>query len=215
MKDRTALLLGATGLTGGLLLNELLNNPAYGKVIIYTRRPFGIKHNKLEEIQVDYDSITSSVKADDVFCCLGTTIKKAGSKEEFSKADHVYPFKIARLQQAAGSEKFLVITAAGTSEKSAFFYSRVKAQLEADLRQCNFPSLFIFRPGLILGNRTEKRSSEKLMQRITIWLDPVFKKLFPILRGVPAAAIAKCMMHTALAETGSRIIGSVEINNFR
>ncbi|SJZ35201.1 hypothetical protein [Sediminibacterium ginsengisoli] len=215
MKDRTALVLGATGLTGGLLLEELLNNPAYSKVIIYTRRASGIIHSKLEEIQVDYDTITSSVKATDVFCCLGTTIKKAGSKEEFSKADHLYPLKIARLQQEAGSEKFLVITAAGSSAKSAFFYSRVKAQLEADLRNCSFPSLFIFRPGLILGNRTEKRSSEKLMQRVITWLDPFLKKVFPVLRGVPATAIAKCMVHVALTETGSRIISSTEINQFR
>ena len=129
MAQKSALLLGATGLTGGHLLHLLLESEEYHIIYIYVRRPLGIQNPKLKEIIIDYESYEGTVDADTVFCCLGTTIKIAKTKEAFKKVDQDYPVKIAQLQFNAGSKRFLVISAMGAASDSLFFYSRVKAEM--------------------------------------------------------------------------------------
>lgn len=212
---KSALLLGASGLTGGHLLDLLLTDDAYHSVTIFVRKPTGIHHPKLEEKMVDYDDWQEAVVADDVFCCLGTTIKKAKTKEAFTKVDLLYPVRIAQLQYKAGSKKFLVVSAMGVAKDSFFFYSRVKAEMEEQLQQIGYESLFIFRPSLITGNRKENRAGESIAIRLFTLINPLLMGPLRKYKSVSANAIAKAMVHEAQTDNrGTQILLSDELKKF-
>jgi len=212
---KTALLVGATGLTGNLLLQLLLDNNDYQKVIVYTRRILQITHPKLEQRVIDFNTLDTAVEADDVFCCLGTTIKQAGSKPAFEKVDYAYPLKVAKLQLQAGSKQLMVISAMGAAETSSIFYSRVKGKLENDLQQLGYESLYIFRPSFITGKRKEKRTGEYFGLIFMSIINPLLIGPLKKYKSVSALAIAKAMMHFAsLNEAGNHILLSDEIKKF-
>jgi uncharacterized protein YbjT (DUF2867 family) len=212
---KSALLLGATGLTGSRLLTLLLDSELYATVTIYTRKPSGISHPQLREMVVDYDNWKDPVQADDVFCCLGTTIKQAKTKEAFTKVDLDYPVKIAKLQYAAGSQKFLVVSALGSSPRSSIFYSRVKGMMEEELKQIGYAGLFIFRPAIITGERKEPRMGEGIGLAISKILSPLMLGPLKKYRPVSALAIARAMLHAAQSgSAGTRVIPSDEIKSF-
>lgn len=209
MTQRSALLLGATGLTGGLLLDLLLATPEYAKVIIYVRKPTYLNHPKLMEQIVNYETINNAVVADDVFCCLGTTIKIAKTKEAFEKVDLHYPLKIAALQHKAGSKQFLVVSAMGASATSSIFYSRTKGLMEEGLTKIGFESLYIFRPSFIVGYRKEERIGEKIGIVIFKILSPLMIGPLKIYRPIKAANIALNMIKYALKnEKGKQVISN-------
>lgn len=212
---KTALLVGATGLTGNLLLDLLLNNKDYQKVIVYTRRTLGINHSKLEEKIIDFDKLNETVQADDVYCCLGTTIKQAGSKPAFEKVDYEYPLKIAKLQKQASSKKFMLISAMGADASSIIFYSKIKGKLENELKQLGYESLSIFRPSFITGDRKEKRTGEKIGLVFMKLINPLLIGPLKKYKAVSALAIAKAMIHFAsLNQVSNQIILSDEIKKF-
>jgi uncharacterized protein YbjT (DUF2867 family) len=166
MKDnkKIALVAGATGLVGNELLRYLLDHPAYNQVRVLTRKHLNITHPKLEEITVDFDQLhqyREFFSVNEVYCCLGTTIKKAGSQEVFKKVDYDYPLSLAQLAKEKQVEKFLIITAMGAERRSKIFYNRVKGEVETALQQLGLHSLHIFRPSLLLGERKEFRFGEK------------------------------------------------------
>jgi uncharacterized protein YbjT (DUF2867 family) len=176
MGSRTALLVGATGLVGNELMELLLNQPGYDLVKVFTRRSLRKNHPKLEEIVVDFDQLyqyKQHFNVDAVYCCLGTTIKKAGSQDAFRKVDYQYPIELAKLAKEADVENFLIITAMGADSNSKIFYNRVKGEVEKHLQRLQLPSLHIFRPSLLLGDRNEFRLGEK----IGIILSPIFSWL--------------------------------------
>ena len=216
MHQKAALLLGATGLTGSHVLQLLLDSEEYSTIYAYTRKPLGIQNPKLKEIIIDYETYEGSVEADTVFCCLGTTIKIAKTKEAFKKVDADYPVKIAQLQYNAGSKHFLVISAMGAAADSLFFYSRVKAEMEQLLSNIGFPRLQIFRPALITGNRKEHRAGEKIAAAINQVLNYVLVGPFRKYQSVSALAIAKCMMYYANDTSifGNVIVSSDRIKDF-
>ncbi|MDD2793396.1 MAG: NAD(P)H-binding protein [Sediminibacterium sp.] len=215
MQQRKALLLGATGLTGSLLLDRLLESELYSSVTIYVRKATGRSHPKLIEECIDFDTIQTAVEADDVFCCLGTTIKTAKTREAFSKVDLHYPVKIARLQLDAGSKRFLAISSMGANPHSMVFYSRTKGLMEEALQRMDYPSLYIFRPSFIVGNRTEKRAGEKMAIRITDWINPLLAGPLRNYASVKATAIADAMLHYATqGQSGNHCILSGTIKNF-
>lgn len=210
--QRTALLLGATGLTGSLLLNLLLQSEDYKKVIIYVRKSTNQIHPKLVEQIIHYDTIETAVEADDVFCCLGTTIKIAKTKEAFEKVDLHYPLKIAALQHKAGSTQFLVVSAMGASASSSIFYSKTKGLMEAGLEAIGFESLYIFRPSFIMGNRKEERMGEKIGIAISKWIAPLMIGPLKNYRPIEASAIAASMIAHALSnQKGNQLILSGKI----
>ena len=212
---KTALLLGASGLTGSLLLQQLLQDDYYKKVIVYARKSLNIQHQKLQEMIIDFDTIDTAVEANDIFCCLGTTIKKAGSKTAFEKVDFDYPLKIAQLQKNAGSKKFLVITAMGASANSSIFYSMVKGKLEKQLQLLQFCNLYIFRPSLIIGNRKEKRIGERIALILSTIINPLLMGSLAKYKSVTAVAIAKAMVFSAKEnKPENQIILSDEIKKF-
>lgn len=162
---KTALLVGATGLVGSELLQLLLTSNNYAHVRILVRNSVDIHHNKLGEHVINFDHLEQHAdlfKVDDVFCCLGTTIKKAKSQTAFKKIDVDIPLQIAQLAREQHVNQFSIITAIGADATSTIFYSRMKGQLENSLRNLNFPVLHIFRPSLLLGDRKETRIGESL-----------------------------------------------------
>ena len=204
---RTALLLGATGLTGNHCLNLLLSDGEYKKVIVLTRRPLMRTHDKLEEHVIDFDNLEASadlIMADDIFCCLGTTIKKSGSKEAFRKVDLEYPQAVAKIASANGSKQFLVISAPESNTNSLLFYGRTKAEMEQSVCKHSYNGIYIFRPSLLMGERNENRLAEglgiKLFTALSWLLSGRLKKLRPI----DAKAVATAMVIAAKSTPGGK-----------
>jgi uncharacterized protein YbjT (DUF2867 family) len=191
-EKRTALVLGATGLVGTIVVEKLLLSDKYNKIRVLTRKPLAIQHLNLETIIFDFDNTDSNlVQADDVFCCLGTTIKKAGSKESFYKVDFTYPLQIANMAFANGAKRFAIVTAMGADSKSMVYYNRVKGEIEEALRNVGYESLLIFRPSLLLGNRPEKRMGEQFGETLARF----FKPIIPIkYQAVEAEKVAQAMV---------------------
>lgn len=214
--SRTALLVGATGLIGRQLLIKLLHVPYYDSVIVLTRSSLNITHTKLTEINFNFEKPDGKVVvADDVFCCLGTTIKKAGSKEAFKKVDLEYPLAIATLAQKNGAEKFLIVSSMGASEESSFFYNQVKGQVEQRLAALKFPVLHIFRPSLLLGNRQESRLGEKLGGMFTTLLRPFMIGSLKKYRAIDSGKVANAMLaYAKKSEKGVFIHESDSLQSF-
>lgn len=212
---KTALIIGASGLTGNLLLHQLLNSNFYTSVIAYVRKPLSVNHPKLLQQVANFDTINNGITADDVFCCMGTTIKKAQTKMAFEKVDYEYPLKIAQLQFKVGSKHFFLISAMGASLQSSFYYSKVKGKLERDILQIGYEALYIFRPSLIVGNRIEYRAGEKFAIGLMKLLNPILFGPFKKFQSVQASAIAKAMLHYAEnVQHGNHTILSDEIKKF-
>ena len=191
---KTALVVGATGLVGDVLAHRLVESPAYDRVYVLTRKPLTWQHPRLQETQFDFDHPNGLlVRADDIYCCLGTTIKKAGSKDAFRKVDYQYPLDIARLGLENGATQFAIVTAMGAGSDSLFFYNQVKGDVERDLTALGYPALLIFRPSLLLGNRTEIR----LAERVSAGFMGLFGPLLPAkFRGIDASKVANAMLTT-------------------
>lgn len=210
-----ALIAGATGLVGSHLLQFLLEDPYYEKIWVLTRRRLKVQNKKITEIISDFSDLASSlqkVKTDHVFCCLGTTMKKGGSKEAFRKVDLEYPVEIAKLMRSNGAEKYLIVSAIGASRNSIFFYNRVKGEVEETVRQQGYPVLFIFRPSLLLGDRKEPRAGEDVAKRIYRYIDWFFIGPFKKYRGIAAETVAAAMLKKAKTEQmGTMILESDEI----
>lgn len=162
---KRALVVGATGLTGGHLLRILLHDANYERVNIFVRRKMPVEHAKLQQTIVVFDNLQayqSHFDVDEIFCCLGTTIKKAGSKENFRKVDYTYPVELAEIAKANGVQKYLVISSLGADADARNFYLQTKGALEEKLKGFDFEQLIIVRPSLLLGKRQEFRFLERL-----------------------------------------------------
>jgi uncharacterized protein YbjT (DUF2867 family) len=215
MSPRSALVAGASGLVGGHCVTHLLNDDGYDTVITLVRRPLALQHPKLRQEVVDYENSSEFqrfVHGHDVFCCLGTTIKKAGSQEAFRRVDFTYPTEIARAASLNGAEQFLIISALGASPHASAFYSRVKGDVEAAVSALRFRAVHIFRPSLLLGDRREFRLAERAailaVKPLSFMLAGPLKRYRPI----QANAVAACMVRTAKRRlTGVHIFESDQI----
>jgi uncharacterized protein YbjT (DUF2867 family) len=202
MTGRTALIAGATGLVGGHLLKRLLASPDYDRVVAVTRKPLGLAHPKLREIVSDFDALenivaSSGEKADDAFCALGTTIRIAGSQEAFRRVDYDYVVGFARAAKKAGAARFLLVSAVGSSASSTIFYSRVKGEAEEAISAMHFPAFHIFRPGVLLGERKEKRPTEAVLMVLTPFLNTLMHGPAAAYRGISADTVAASMIAAA------------------
>ncbi len=218
MDDKIALIAGASGLTGSCLLSLLLEDRRYKLVIVLTRKPLNKTHPKLIELIVDFDHLEEScneIRADHIFCCLGTTMKKAGSREAFRKVDCEYPLYLARITKQLGASHFLLVSALGADKNSSIFYSRTKGEIEENVADLKFSSYYIFRPSLILGKRSERRIGEELSKFIVRALQFVMIGPLKKYRSVQAESIAGAMVFYAkVQDPGMKIIESEEILSF-
>lgn len=210
MTKTTALLAGATGLIGNHLLEMLLASPTHDKVIALTRRPLERSHDKLSNLVADFDQLeeavrSSGIQVDEGYCALGTTIKKAGSKEAFRKVDFDYETTFARAAQAAGATKFALVSAVGASARSSIFYSRVKGETERAVREMGFASCHIFQPGVLLGDRGESRPGEQLAVALTPLLNLGLQGPMKKYRGIEAKTVAEAMVAALATDRPSAI----------
>ena len=200
-QTRTALIAGATGVVGRELLTLLLAEPRYSRVHVLSRRSLAHEEPKLEVHEVDFDELNNHSKlfyVDDVFCCLGTTMKTAGSKAAFEKVDYQYVVNLARLANQAHARRFIMISAVGASTKSAAFYSRVKGRAERDVRDVGPPTIHIVRPSLLMADREENRPGEEIAQKLMPAINPLLAGPLKRYRGVSAKTVAETMLRLAL-----------------
>ena len=199
-KPKTALLVGASGLVGGHCLQFLLKEPSYARVTILIRKPLSVIHEKLVQHTVDFNDLTTLgelFETDDVFCCLGTTIRQAGTQEEFRKVDFDYPVKIAALTQHCGANKFLLVSSLGADPQSRIFYNRVKGEVEEAIQKISFKAFHIFRPSLLLGERREHRMGEKVGAFVMTALKNAMIGRLKMYRAIHARDVAKVMVGAA------------------
>lgn len=209
--SKKALVIGASGLVGSALTRLLCEDITYDEIHILVRKSTNWNHIKLKEHIIEFDQLalsTNSFKADSVFCCLGTTIKKAKTKEAFYQVDHDYVLEAGTLAVRHGAP-FLVISSMGANPNSFFFYSKVKGKLEQSLQKLDLSSLHIFRPSLLLGNRSEFRLGEKLATPVSkLLLRGPWNKYKPN----HAQSVAKAMVYVSKENiSGLHIYDSTKI----
>ena len=206
------MLVGATGLVGGQVLQQLLDDPRCDAVVAPTRRPLALSAPALHNPLADFDRLPVDAAwwaVDAVVCALGSTIKQAGSRAAFARVDHDYPLQVATLAQAHGAQAFVLNSAMGADAASPIFYNQVKGRLEQDLRGLSYPSLTLVRPGLIGGERSERRTGEHMASMLLGALGPVLPRAWRI---NPAVTIAAAMVGAALApRPGVHVIGSAQL----
>lgn len=198
--ERTALVLGATGLVGGELLTRLLDDPSWGRIAVLGRRPTGRTHPRLVEHLATLDAMDGCRDAfavDAVFCCLGTTLRRAGSREAFRAVDLDAVARAAGVAASAGARQFLLVTAAGADAGSRVFYNRVKGEAEAAVIASGVPRVALVRPSLILGAREERRPAERAAQVVGGALAPLMVGPLRWLRPVAAGAVAAALKRLA------------------
>jgi len=211
MSAKNALLAGATGLVGGYLLRRLLAHPSYARVEILVRRELPIRDPKLTQRIVEFARLgagAQGVAPDDVFCCLGTTIRKAGSEEAFRRVDYDYPLVLARLAKAAGAGKFLMVSALGADLKSAVFYNRVKGEVEQAIAAIGLPAAYSFRPSLLTGPRAEHRPGEKIGIAVGKLIAPLLIGALRKYRPIHADTVAAAMVYAANHDVAVGVIES-------
>lgn len=200
-----SLVMGATGLVGRQVTLELLNRDHISEVRLLVRRPLDVVHPKLSVIETDWDKLNQYEAAFEgvhsVFSCLGTTIKKAGSQQQFRKVDLDYVLAGARLAKQAQVRQFLAVSSIGADPKAKVFYSRVKGEMEEALCSLQFPGLHLFRPSLLLGSRSERRLGEDVASMFMTKLDFIFKGRLASYRAVPASKVAKAMVNISMTHT--------------
>lgn len=200
------LIAGATGLTGEHLLDRLLSEPTVARVLAPTRRPLAAHphlENPVDELQGLLPQLSGQV--DTAFCCLGSTIKQAGSQEAFRAIDHDLILAFARRARELGARHLVVISALGANPNSSVFYNRVKGETEEALKAMGWPQLTIARPSLLLGARHEFRLGERLAAPLLRWLPGKY-------RGIDACALARALWRLALEEEdGIRVIESADL----
>ena len=197
---KIALVAGATGLVGGLLLNTLLDAPDYTRVYALTRRLIGKEHPKLANRVVIFDRMAEQLKglvAHDAFCCIGTTIAEAGSQEAFREADVDAVLLFARAARAAQATRFVVVSSVGASSTSKKFYLRTKGEMEEAVTDLGFASVDILQPSLLLGPRKAFRLLEVTGQIFAPLINPLLTGAREPLRAISAETVAKGMLGAA------------------
>lgn len=197
---QTAVVIGATGLTGTTLVTLLLHDPNFSKVRILLRNPSFKQRPGLEVVLVDFndeESLSDALQGDVLFCCIGTTIRQAGTKERFREVDFEIPVRCATLARRHGMLQFQLISSSGANPRSRNFYLRTKGEVEKAVERLGFPSLHIFRPSLLLGTRKVFRFREWLVKILAMVFYFLWQGRWKKYRPVKAANVARAMLNVA------------------
>ncbi|NBG65582.1 NAD-dependent epimerase/dehydratase family protein [Acidiluteibacter ferrifornacis] len=205
---KKALILGSTGLIGSYVVEQLKNDSRYSKVILVNRRATHPTHPKVEEIVVDFNHLQSEfnqLAIDEVFCCIGTTIKKAGSRENFKAVDYAIPVQFGKIALRNKWPNFAFVSSLGADAKSSTFYTKVKGEVEEKLIDFGFKNLVIVRPSLLLGERDEFRFGERIAQLAFSVLGFVMVGPLKKYKAIQAKQVAKSMIYY-MNQKNSKII---------
>lgn len=195
---------GASGLVGNEILVQLLNNPLTEKVLVLARNPLGFGHPKMQVVLVSFDQLDQlevAEKIDIGFCALGTTLRKAGSKERQQEIDRDYVVSFGRFCQKSGVEKFGVVSSIGANEKSSNFYLRTKGEMEQEVSRLGIPLTVFIRPSFLIGPRKEKRFSDKIGQLFSFLIGPLLFGKAKKYRGIHGSEVARKLIDTILSKS--------------
>ena len=191
-----AIIAGASGLIGSSLLIILLNEPAYAEVTVLVRKKTGITHPKLTEIIVDFDRLddfTVDINGHALFCCIGTTKNKTPNLTDYYKIEHDYPVTLGQLAFKNGVKQYHYVSSIGADKDSAAYYTKYKGQTEYDLQQLKLPSLHIYRPSILAGERKDHRPMEKFVNGLMYIINPLLIGSLKKYRSIPAKTVAIAM----------------------
>ena len=197
--NKTAIVLGATGLVGSHLVEALIDDDTFNLIRIFSRRSLENNSPKIKEYLVDFDhpdTFKKDITGDVLFSTMGTTIRTAGSKEAQYKVDYTYQYEIARAAAENGVKTYVLVSSAGANSRSRFFYMRIKGELDNAVKSLSFSNISIIRPATLMGKRNENRAGEKLVIQLT----DIFATLVPGLRKyrpIPAKTVADAMIKAA------------------
>lgn len=212
--SKKAILIGATGLVGSNILQLLLSDKRYESVKVLHRRSTGVSHSKLTEHIIDFDdpeSWKSLVSGDYLFSALGTTLKKAGSKEAQYKIDYTYQYEVAKTASENGVSGYALVSSLGANPDSGSFYPRIKGELDEAVQELPFDNTLILRPSFLDGNRNEFRLGERIGIAIAkvVCKIPGLKKYHPI----KAERVAKAMIEGLNSKQGKHIFEALDIHS--
>ncbi len=214
MDSRTALIFGATGLVGNLLLEELTSSGLYKEIRIFVRSTSGLSEPKVREVITDFDDLSSvagMIKGDDLFICTGTTIRKAGSVQNMEKIDRDLPLSIASIAHGNGIKSIAVVSSIGASARSKNYYLRIKGEMEEALLALGHPKVIITRPSMLLGERNERRAGEAAGKVVMKIFNPLLTGKMLKYRAIHGRDVARAMIWLTLNSTESVIAESDEL----
>lgn len=195
---KTAIVLGATGMVGAALLQQLLANEEYSSVLIFVRRSTQLNHAKLTEYVVDFnqpEQWAKLVQGDVLFSCLGTTLAVAGSKANQYKVDFTYQYEMAKIASENGVKSLVLVSSAGAKASSSNFYLGMKGKLDETVQQLNFQTVSVLRPGQLYGNRLPKRAMEEVAIKVMFLINRI--GILQNYRPIHADEVAKAMQQVA------------------
>jgi len=199
--NKRAIIIGASGLIGKELLTLLLNHEEFESIKVYVRKPLNIQHQKLTEIITDFSKmqeLSNSIDGDVIFCCLGSTKSKTPDLNDYRKIDHDYPLFFAKEGLKNGMSQFHLVSALGANAKSSNFYTKMKGETEDELKHLSIPSIYIYQPSFLSGNRTEKRPLEKVVLFIMKLIDPLLIGNLKKYQSINAITVAKAMINESI-----------------
>ncbi len=215
--NKTALVLGTSGLVGSQLLTLLLNSPAYTQVVLFNRKPSTIKHPKIKEFVVDFNqplSYEKEIQGDVVFCCIGSTKAKTPNPADYRKVDYDIPLLFAQEGYKNGVQAFHLVSSLGANINAGNSYLKLKGEVEDAIKKVNLNSLYIYQPSFLMGNRLENRSLEKFASFFIKLINPLLMGSLKKYRGIQAQTVAQAMLNTSLiSATGIHTYTSDKIKN--
>ncbi|WP_374166127.1 NAD(P)H-binding protein [Arcticibacter sp. MXS-1] len=195
---KRVIIAGASGLIGSHLLQLLLSEDDIDVVVALVRRPLPFSHSKLQQITISFEEIASHkemIRADAVFCCLGSTRKKTPDLNDYRRVDYVYPLELAKLAAENGVNQYHLVSALGSDVRSSNTYARLKGEVEQDIKNLSIRSLHIYKPSLLVGKRSEKRPLEKLAIHLMNLLNPFLMGSLKKYRSIKAETVARAMLN--------------------
>jgi len=206
---KTAIILGATGLTGSMLLAQLIKDKRYKKIILFSRKELKNMPTKVTQhvgSLLELENFKKDFIGDEVFCCIGTTSKKTPDKKLYKAIDYGIPVTASKLAKENRINTFLVISALGANANSCIFYNKTKGKMEQDVLKQNIPNTYILQPSIIAGNRKENRNAEKLGLGVFKLFQPLLIGKLKKYRLIEAEDIAKAMLNLANSKAINEII---------
>ena len=212
---KTALVFGSSGLVGGHLLSQLIENDDYNKIKIFVRSELEINDPKVEIIKTDFNNLENhkeDIKGDDCFFCIGTTKQNSPDKSEYRRVELEVPKQVAQIAKSNLVNSFVFVSSGYADPKSSGDYLKFKGEVEEELKRLNFPKLGIMRPSFLLGDRKEKRVGEKIGIFVFKLLSPLFLGPLKKMKPIHSETVAKAMIAITQNDSSQTIFESNEIS---